>query len=104
MELMLPKKRIFELYLNAIELGEGVYGIEAAARRYYRKPASDLTREEAAMLVAIMPKPREWDPLHPNERVLKRQKIILERAANVSLPIRIGNKGESGDAERPERK
>ncbi len=86
MELILSKRRILELYVNVIEFGDGIYGIEAAAQHYYKVPASQLTREQAAMLVAIMPSPKKWDPLNPNERVLQRQKRILENAAYYSLP------------------
>jgi len=86
MELFLPKERILELYVNVVEFGDGIYGIEAAAQHYYGVPASQLTREQAAMLVAIMPSPKKWDPLNPNERVLRRQKRILENAANYTLP------------------
>lgn len=87
MELLLSKQRILELYVNVIELGDGVYGIEAAAQHYYQVSASQLTREQAAMLVAIMPNPKQWNPLQPNERVLKRQAVILQRAEYARLPI-----------------
>ena len=87
MELILSKRRILELYVNVIEFGDGIYGIEAAAQHYYRVPARQLTREQAAMLVAIMPNPKHWDTTNPNERVLKRQKIILECSENLLLPI-----------------
>ncbi len=87
MELLLSKKRILELYVNVIEFDEGVYGIEAGAEHHYGVHASKLTREQAAMLVAIMPNPREWDPNYPNERVLKRQAVILQRSEYVLLPL-----------------
>lgn len=86
MELILSKERILELYVNVIEFGDGIYGIEAAAQHYYKVPASQLTREQAAMLVAIMPSPKKWDPSNPSDRVLARQKRILENAENYSLP------------------
>lgn len=88
MELLLSKERILELYVNVIELGDGVYGLEAGARSHYGKPANKLSREQLAMLVAILPNPREWNPNHPNERVLKRYNVILNRAENRSLPLR----------------
>lgn len=86
MELLLGKRRIMELYLNVIELGDGIYGIEAAAQHYYGKSARDLTREEAAMLAAILPAPKRWNPLQPNERVQRRQQNILRRMEHVHLP------------------
>ena len=62
MEADLTKRRILTLYLNVIEWGDGIYGAEAAARRYFGKPASDLTVEEAAALVAAIPSPRRLNP------------------------------------------
>lgn len=86
MELILSKRRILELYVNVIEFGDGIYGIEAAAHHYYKVPASQLTHEQAAMLVAIMPSPKKWDPFNPSDRVLSRQKRILENQENYTLP------------------
>ncbi|MCS7017230.1 MAG: monofunctional biosynthetic peptidoglycan transglycosylase [Gemmatales bacterium] len=86
MELLLSKRRILELYVNVIELGEGIYGIEAAAQHYYGKAAKDLSREEAAMLAAILPAPKRWNPLQPNELVKQRQQLILSHIGEVRLP------------------
>lgn len=61
-ELILPKRRILELYLNVVEWGAGVYGIEAAAQLHYRRPARRLTREQSARLAAILPAPRRRAP------------------------------------------
>jgi monofunctional biosynthetic peptidoglycan transglycosylase len=60
MERALTKKRVLELYLNVAEWGDGVYGIEAAARKYYGKSASGLTAREAAVLAAVIPNPRRY--------------------------------------------
>ena len=57
-ELMWSKRRILEVYLGIVEMGPGVYGAEAAARRYFDKPASALNRREAALLAAVLPNPR----------------------------------------------
>jgi monofunctional biosynthetic peptidoglycan transglycosylase len=62
LEKHLTKRRILELYLNVVELGPGVYGVEAAARRYFDKPAAGLTEHEAAMLAASLPRPSTWYP------------------------------------------
>lgn len=78
-ELILGKRRILELYLNVIEWGDGVYGAEAAARRYYGVPAARIGREEAARLAAILPDPRRRDPA----RMRRYSRIILERMAAV---------------------
>lgn len=61
-ELCWSKKRIMESYLNVIEMGDGVYGVEAAARQYYEKNAHELTSSEAASICAILPNPRVFDP------------------------------------------
>lgn len=89
MELLLSKERILELYVNVIEMGDGVYGIEAAAEHHYGVHAGELRHEQAAMLAAILPNPREWDPNHPSERLLRRQAIILQRSEHARLPLEI---------------
>ncbi len=75
----LSKKRILELYLNVVEMGERVYGAEAAARHYFRKPASALTPAEAALLAGCLPNPRIMNPGAPNKRLRGRQQMILRR-------------------------
>ena len=62
LEKHLTKRRILEIYLNVVEFGPGVYGAEAAARRYFGKPAAELTEHEAAMLAASLPRPSTWHP------------------------------------------
>jgi monofunctional biosynthetic peptidoglycan transglycosylase len=79
LEAELSKTRIFELYLNVIEWGDGVWGAEAAARTYFRKSAADLTMEEAALLAGAIINPRVYSPSRPNARLLRRQQIILVR-------------------------
>lgn len=93
MELLLPKQRILELYLNVIEFGEGVYGVKAAAETFYGRPPADLSPAQMAMLAAVMPNPKEWDPRKPTARLRSRQQRVLrlERAASFpekSLPPR----------------
>lgn len=75
----LTKKRILEIYLNVVELGERVYGAEAAARAYFQKPASALSASEAALLAGALPNPRVMSPAHPNKRLRWRQRMILSR-------------------------
>src|SRR5438046_9913661 len=65
MEMLLPKRRILELYANVIEMGRGIYGVEAASQHYFGVGARGLTREESAMLAAIPPNPKGWDPTKP---------------------------------------
>ncbi len=75
-EKKLTKRRILELYLNVAEWGEGIFGIEAAARHYYGKPASALGPEEAAHLASVLPNPRKYNPLGSSGYVLNRSRII----------------------------
>lgn len=81
LERHLSKKRIFEIYLNVIEWGDGVYGAEAAARRYYGKPCSQLSDAEAAALAAVIINPRIYSPVDPSKRIRKRTAMIQSRMA-----------------------
>jgi monofunctional biosynthetic peptidoglycan transglycosylase len=91
-ELLWPKRRIVEVYLNVIELGPGVYGAEAAARRYFAKPAAKLSRREAALLAAILPNPRRLSPARPSRYLEGRVRTI---------ETRIGQLGPMLDCVRP---
>lgn len=79
LERNLSKRRIFEIYLNVIEWGDGVYGAEAAARRYYGKSCSELSEEEAAALAAVIINPRRYNPVNPNRRIRRRIATIKAR-------------------------
>lgn len=86
LEAMLDKRRILELYLNVIELGDGIFGAEAAARHYFRVGAGGVTAEQAARLAAIAPNPRYYEK-HPDARGLARKiTIILARMPAAELP------------------
>ncbi|MCI0469942.1 MAG: monofunctional biosynthetic peptidoglycan transglycosylase [Nitrospirae bacterium] len=76
LEKTLSKKRIIEIYLNVVEWGDGIFGIEAASLHYYNKPASNLTAEESARLAAVLPNPRRYSPIGQSMYVEKRSKII----------------------------
>ena len=76
MEHVLSKKRILEIYLNVIEWGEGIFGIETASRHYYGKPSSSLTPEEASRLAAVLPNPRKYNPLGTQRYVVYRSSLI----------------------------
>jgi len=86
LEAELPKARIFELYLNVIEWGDGVYGAEAAARTYFQTSAAELGPAEAALLAGAIVNPRVLNPAHPSTRLLKRQQLILRRMGTVLPP------------------
>jgi monofunctional glycosyltransferase len=79
LEKHLSKKRILEIYLNVVEMGERVYGAEAAARHYFGKSASGLAPREAALLAGCLPNPRIMNPGNPNKRLRARQRMILSR-------------------------
>jgi len=81
----LSKDRILELYLNVAEWGDGVYGAEAAARHHFKKPARDLTPEEAAWLAAILPSPRRYDPIRKTTALTRRYERILRRMNRTSI-------------------
>lgn len=82
-ETLWPKSRILEVYLNIVEWDDGVYGAEAAARHHFKKPASALTRREAALLAVVLPNPRNWSPNPPGAYVARRAGIIERRMAVV---------------------
>lgn len=77
-ELFWSKKRIMEVYLNIIETGDGIYGAEAAAQKYFHKSALQLSQQEAAMLAISLPNPRQRNPASPTEYMLSRQNSILD--------------------------
>lgn len=77
-EVFWSKERILEVYLNVIEMGDGLYGAEAASQKYFHKPASQLTRSEAAAIAAILPNPRKWNAVKRTAYVEKRRRIIRQ--------------------------
>jgi monofunctional biosynthetic peptidoglycan transglycosylase len=82
----LTKTRIFELYLNEIEWGDGIYGAEAAARTYFGTSASALSPDQAALMAGAIVNPRLLNIAHPNVRLRNRQRIIRARMGNVTPP------------------
>jgi monofunctional biosynthetic peptidoglycan transglycosylase len=78
-ERVLSKERILEIYLNVIEWGNGVFGAEAAAKKYFGKSATTITREEAARLAAVIPSPLRHQPNQPSQYVDRRASLILDR-------------------------
>jgi monofunctional biosynthetic peptidoglycan transglycosylase len=79
LEAALSKRRIFEIYLNMIEWGDGIFGCEAAARAYFDGPCASLDVEQAALLAGAIINPREHSPAKPTRRLLRRQQIIIKR-------------------------
>jgi monofunctional biosynthetic peptidoglycan transglycosylase len=76
-ETLWSKERILEVYLNIIEFGDGVYGVEAAAQQFFNKPASQLNTNEAALLAAVLPNPHIYHADSPSAYVIERQTWIL---------------------------
>jgi monofunctional biosynthetic peptidoglycan transglycosylase len=87
LEAALSKSRIFEIYLNVIEWGDGIWGAEAAARTYFGVPASALSRQQAALLAGAIINPRALNPARPTGRLRARQRIILGRMGDVTPPV-----------------
>ena len=83
LEAELSKTRILELYLNLIEWGDGIWGAEAAARAYFRVPASGVSADQAALLAGAIVNPRVLNPRRPNARLAGRQRLILSRMRDV---------------------
>ena len=76
-ELMWPKERIMEVYLNSIEMGDGIYGAEAVADAHFNTTAKNLTKAQCALIAATLPNPRKFSSKNPSAYMLKRQKRIL---------------------------
>ena len=86
-EALWSKERIMEVYLNVIETGDGVYGVEAASRKYYKKKVHNLTATEAASIAAILPLPLKWSPVKPNARVTARVIWIRNQMNTIETPF-----------------
>jgi len=97
LEAELKKSRILELYLNVIEWGDGVYGVESASRLYFQKSAAELGPSEAALLAAAIANPRSFNPARPSSRLQRRQQLILRRMGAVIPPQEsVGSNDDKG--------
>ena len=86
LETLLSKQRILEIYLNSVEWGEGVFGAEAAAQHYFRKPASKLSAFEAARLAVMLPRPKYFETRPSSGYLNSRASTIVARMGGVELP------------------
>lgn len=86
LEVLLSKERILEIYLNSVEWGEGVFGAQAAAQHYFRKPAAQLNAWEAARLAVMLPRPRYFEKLPQSPYLAERSEVIMARMNSVVLP------------------
>jgi len=85
-EVFWGKKRILEVYLNVIETGDGIYGAEAAAQQYFGKPATSLTKREAALIIAVLPNPRRWQPNAPTNFINRKTRTIVRYMDHYEIP------------------
>ena len=76
-EIFWSKERIMEVYLNVIEMGDGIYGVQAASLEYFGKNASDLSRSQAAAIAVCLPNPRKFNPVKPSSYIKRRKKQII---------------------------
>jgi monofunctional biosynthetic peptidoglycan transglycosylase len=90
-----PKQRILEVYLNIAEFGRGTFGVEAASQRFFGRPADRLSREQAALLAAVLPNPVRYRVDRPSNYVLKRQRWILRQMSH------LGGRGYVDTLEEP---
>jgi monofunctional biosynthetic peptidoglycan transglycosylase len=88
-EICWSKKRIMEVYLNVIEMGNGIYGAQAASQAYFKKDARYLTAKEAALIAAILPNPRKWNPSKPSGYVNKRKNWILRQMSHLRGSVQL---------------
>ena len=84
-ELVWGKDVILERYLNSIEMGRGVFGVEAASKYYFDKSSQDLTKSEAAWIAAILPNPQKYDPKNPSAYLNKKHNWIMRQMNNITL-------------------
>ncbi len=104
LELMWGKRRILEMYVNSVEWGDRVYGVEAAARHYFGVPAAQLDGWQSALLAAALPNPRRWSPAAPTPYLRERASIIGARASRVWLDGLVGAEGTGNSSPVPVRR
>lgn len=108
MEKVLSKRRILELYLNVVEWGEGIFGVEAASRHYYGKSSSQLTPVEATRLAAILPSPKRYNPLGNQSYVTNRANdicnIMIQRGIILPEYEEVAEESEPPPAEEKDSK
>lgn len=88
-EIFWSKKRIMEVYLNVIEMGDGIYGAQAASKIYFKKDAKNLTAAEAALIAAVLPNPRKWNAGKPTGFINKRKNWILRQMGHLRGTVQL---------------
>ena len=84
-EMMWSKERIMEVYLNSIEMGNGIYGAQAVAKEHFGKEAAELSRDDCALIAATLPNPRTYSSKDPSSYMLKRQRQIKQQMKHIPL-------------------
>jgi len=85
-EVFWTKKRILEMYLNMIETGDRIFGMEAAAQHYFGRPAAEINQRQAALIVATLPNPRQWNPARPTAYLNRRADAIIRYITHYEIP------------------
>lgn len=88
-EIFWSKKRIMEVYLNVIEMGDGIYGAQAASKAFFKKDAKNITAADAATIAAVLPNPRKWNAGKPNGYINKRKNWILRQMSHLRGTINL---------------
>jgi monofunctional glycosyltransferase len=104
LEAELSKTRILEIYLNVIEWGDGIYGVEAASQAYFRQAASTIGPSQAALLAGAIINPRLLNPVHPTARLMRRQQMILRRMGARTAPVAHASDASAGEVGQSEQK
>lgn len=91
-EVMWSKERIVEVYLNSIEMGDGIYGVQAVAEQHFNTSAINLKRDQCAMIAATLPNPRRFNSANPSRYMYKRQRQIMRQMRHVPLLSEYKNK------------
>lgn len=86
MESIWDKQRILEVYLNVVEFGDGIYGIESAARHYFNTSANQLNKEQSALLISLLPNPKYYQKHLNNKRLQAKKRLVMQRMAGADLP------------------
>lgn len=86
MERMWSKKRILEVYMNSVEFGDHIFGVEAASKHYFGKTAESLSREQAAFLAAILPNPKYYQNHQNDRKVLNKKRMVLRYMRSTQIP------------------
>ncbi len=102
-EFVWGKERIMEVYLNSIEMGDGIYGVESVAMEHFNKHAYKLSKEEAALIAASLPNPRRYNSAHPTPFLIRRQGKILS-LMNKIIKVDFGKDGDSDSKEKKSNK